>query len=229
MKYGKITVIKRMEKAKNGHIQWLCKCDCGNEKLIVGSSLTSGRTRSCGCMSCIVVHNRKQNTYDLSGEYGIGYTISGEEFYFDLNDYEKIKDYCWYLSSDGYVKTNKYVDELSRQIKLFMHRLIFDDLKNNEMVDHIYHKKNDNRKSQLRIVSNQQNNFNHGLSKNNTSNHTGVYWHKKHNKWEALICYDKRIIYLGLYDLYEEAVNAREDAEIKYFKQYKYQMNTNVC
>lgn len=31
------------------------------------------------------------NTYDLSGEYGIGYTTKGEEFWFDLEDYDKIK------------------------------------------------------------------------------------------------------------------------------------------
>ena len=37
---------------------------------------------------------KKYNTYDLSGEYGIGYTSKGEEFYFDLDDYDKIKDYC---------------------------------------------------------------------------------------------------------------------------------------
>lgn len=28
---------------------WLCKCDCGTEKIIVGESLTGGNTKSCGC------------------------------------------------------------------------------------------------------------------------------------------------------------------------------------
>ena len=46
---------------------------------------------------------KKYNTYDLSGEYGIGYTSKGEEFWFDLNDYNKIKDYCWYYNSNGYL------------------------------------------------------------------------------------------------------------------------------
>ena len=40
----------------------------------------------------------QQNVYDLSGEYGIGYTLKGEEFYFDLEDYDKIKDYCWHIN-----------------------------------------------------------------------------------------------------------------------------------
>ena len=38
---------------------------------------------------------RKENIYDLSGEFGIGYcTNTGSPFYFDLEDYNKIKNYC---------------------------------------------------------------------------------------------------------------------------------------
>ena len=38
-----------------------------------------------------------KNKYDLSGEYGIGWTHNTEhEFYFDLEDYDIIKYYCWY-------------------------------------------------------------------------------------------------------------------------------------
>lgn len=34
---------------KNRHYFWMCKCDCGKEKIIVIDSLISGKTRSCGC------------------------------------------------------------------------------------------------------------------------------------------------------------------------------------
>lgn len=49
MKFGKLTVIKRVENDKHGKTRWLCKCDCGNQKVINGSSLTRGLTVSCGC------------------------------------------------------------------------------------------------------------------------------------------------------------------------------------
>lgn len=49
-RYGKLTVIRRAENTKNNKTQWLCKCDCGNEKVVARSSLTSGKTRSCGCL-----------------------------------------------------------------------------------------------------------------------------------------------------------------------------------
>lgn len=50
-KFGKITPIKPLDKRKNKKVVWLCKCDCGNECEIAGTNLTSGNTRSCGCIA----------------------------------------------------------------------------------------------------------------------------------------------------------------------------------
>lgn len=35
---------------KNRYVYWHCRCDCGNEKDVMGSALTSGDTQSCGCL-----------------------------------------------------------------------------------------------------------------------------------------------------------------------------------
>lgn len=43
-KFGRLTVIKYMNNSK-----WLCKCDCGNEKIVISGDLTRGHTVSCGC------------------------------------------------------------------------------------------------------------------------------------------------------------------------------------
>lgn len=52
-KFGKLTVIMRSYIDKGKHTKWLCKCDCGNEKIIQGNHLTDGSTRSCGhCFNC---------------------------------------------------------------------------------------------------------------------------------------------------------------------------------
>lgn len=48
-RFGRLTAIKQVGNDKYNHIQWLCKCDCGKEKVVLLNSLTSGRTRSCGC------------------------------------------------------------------------------------------------------------------------------------------------------------------------------------
>ena len=50
-KFGELTVIQRAENDIKGRTQWLCQCDCGKQKIIRGSSLTSGNTKSCGCLS----------------------------------------------------------------------------------------------------------------------------------------------------------------------------------
>jgi len=50
-KFGRLTVIERSyPNAKNRSTRWLCKCDCGTEKIILRDSLKSGKTRSCGCL-----------------------------------------------------------------------------------------------------------------------------------------------------------------------------------
>lgn len=46
---GKWLVIERVEKNYQGHAQWRCRCDCGNESIVIGSDLRKGRTKSCGC------------------------------------------------------------------------------------------------------------------------------------------------------------------------------------
>lgn len=48
-KIGKLIVIKRCGSNKNGRALWLCKCDCGNTKIVCGNSLLTKLTISCGC------------------------------------------------------------------------------------------------------------------------------------------------------------------------------------
>lgn len=48
-RYGRLTIIKRVENNHRGEAQWLCLCDCGNEIITKGVSLRSGHTQSCGC------------------------------------------------------------------------------------------------------------------------------------------------------------------------------------
>lgn len=49
-KFGLLTALYRNGKNKEGRYMWRCKCECGNEYDVATSSLTSGNTRSCGCL-----------------------------------------------------------------------------------------------------------------------------------------------------------------------------------
>ena len=55
-KFGKLLVLKNVPapiEIKYKSSYWLCKCDCGQEKIISGAYLKQGLTKSCGCLSSV--------------------------------------------------------------------------------------------------------------------------------------------------------------------------------
>ena len=201
---------------------WECACDCGNPNHIkvLGDSLKRGNTKSCGCLAKenLEFGRRKQlNIYDLSENYGVGRTYNtNNEFYFDLEDYNKIKNYSWHENDQGYI-----VSSLSDNRKIRLHRLIL-NAEDGYDVDHVNHNKLDNRKENLRICTRQQNIFNSQVRSTNKSGKTGVWWNEKIQKWRAMITVDGKDIILGWFENIQDAIQARVDAEVKYFKDYRY-------
>lgn len=49
-RFNRLVVLRRNGNAKSGDRLWLCKCDCGNEVSVTTNKLTSGNTKSCGCL-----------------------------------------------------------------------------------------------------------------------------------------------------------------------------------
>lgn len=150
-----------------------------------------------------------KNKYILCFSYGIGYTKNGEQFLFDLEDFDIIKNYMWTINK-GYVTTNY------KQHTISMHRLIMqpDD---NLTIDHINHNKTDNRKANLRICTQADNLKNKSKSKNNTSGVIGVSWNIKDKRWRAKITKDKKYYFLGNFIYKEDAIKARLRAEQEMF------------
>lgn len=48
-RFNSFFVIKEVGKSTRGSIQWLCKCDCGNDHIVISNELISGAVRCCGC------------------------------------------------------------------------------------------------------------------------------------------------------------------------------------
>lgn len=57
-RFGRLVVIN-YHHTHNGNRYWLCKCDCGGEKIVKGSSLNYGSTQSCGCLQLEVQRNNR--------------------------------------------------------------------------------------------------------------------------------------------------------------------------
>ena len=97
-------------------------------------------------------------------------------------------------------------------------------------VDHIHgeNTRNDNRKSNLRIVTKSENGRNKGLLPSNTSGITGVSWDKNKKKWGAYITYLGKHYFLGYAETVEEAAELRRCGEIKYFGEFSFEASQNL-
>jgi hypothetical protein len=48
--FGRLTVVGPAPNTDSGRCAWWCRCRCGTKKIIIRTNLTSGTTRSCGCL-----------------------------------------------------------------------------------------------------------------------------------------------------------------------------------
>lgn len=213
--FGKLTVIKRYGH-KGKYITWLCKCSCGNENVIVkGELLTSRHTKSCGCI-------KRSNVFIFKPYFVIGVTKKNERFYFNIEEFEKVSRHTWYKSMEGYIETttndNRFIS---------LHRLVM-DAEEGEVVDHKNHGSYDNRKRNLRKCSISQNQMNKKIQINNTSGVTGISWFPTRNTWVVRIGVNKKRIIIGYFKNFDDAIQARKQAEEKYFGEYAYKNNNDV-
>lgn len=230
-KFHRLTVIslgepyyEKRNTSKCGYITrrtWNCLCDCGKNKNNVQEKLLkSGRIKSCGCLckeqSKINGKSAKKfNQYDISKEYGIGYSSNNKKFYFDIEDYEKIRMINWIVKSNNYVEG---MDEQRNSISL--HRLVMGFP--NCHIDHINHNPQDNRKRNLRLVTREQNQANTKIRKDNTSGIKGVYFSNIRGCWIGCMQVNHKQFSRGFTNK-EDAIKYRKYLEEKYQKEYSYE------
>lgn len=230
----------RIDRTGEHHARWLCECTCEEHNKIItdGASVRHGNTKSCGCLHVEAVklngkNSKKNNKYDLTGEYGVLWTSNtNEEVYFDLEDYDKIKDYCWRVYSNNKNYKKIVSTDYNSKKQILLHSLIT----GYKLCDHINHNTFDNRKSNLRKATQKENARNAKVASNNTSGFTGICWDKNSSKWISYIRVDGRHKTLGYFTNKEDAVQARLEAEAKYFGEFapqqylfeQYKININM-
>ena len=211
-RFGKLVVqklvpIKGHKKFKNG---WLCKCDCGNEKVCQLDPLINGFNKTCG--KC------PRNTYEFYGDYVIGYGTNGLTFEFDLEDYKKVYSHTWRV-----IEKTKVVYTTINKENIPLHKLIT-GTNGNQVVDHRDGNPSNNRKSNLRNATSQENSFNLKLKTNNTSGITGVWYDKNREQWVAEIKINQRKTAKRC-NSFIDAVIQRVKWEFKYFGEFRSDRN----
>lgn len=64
-KFGRLTVVSLAGKAPDGHTQYHCICECGNERIVTAKNLKAGNTTSCGCKR---LERCKAGVKDMTGQ-----------------------------------------------------------------------------------------------------------------------------------------------------------------
>jgi hypothetical protein len=211
--FGRLTVIKRVEN-RGKRLYWLCECSCGNEKIVCGTDLRGGVTKSCGCLQTEARYlKRKGNRYNLDGEYGVGYDCNDKEFYFDLEDYDKIKGYTWHINNYGYPRA------LVNGVSVGLHSFLIPH-EGKTWIDHIDGNRADCRKKNLRVATYAQNGMNKAYMSTNTSGIIGVHFDKRVNFWYAQISINNKTVYVGCSKNKDEAIRYRLLAEKQYYKDF---------
>ena len=222
---SKLTVIGRVEDGVDPQgkplTRWLCECNCEEHNQIVVSDfkLRLGRTLSCGCIikerRIVNKGHHKYNRYDLSGEYGVGWTSNtNKDFYFDLEDYDLIKNYTWFedVTGHNFHYLRAYNPETKRLIS--MHVLL-----GCKYYDHIDRNVFNNRKNNLRPCTQTQNAMNRTIARNNKSGIIGVRC-TKHNTWAANLSFKGENKLNKIFKNKDDAIRARLQAEAEYFGEF---------
>ena len=202
-KYGRLLVKSYLEQNKHGKSVWECQCDCGKVLSVLGPCLTRGTTTSCGCL-------KSENMTEYNTTHG----MKGTRTY---NCWNNMKSRCKYedrWDAEYYALKGVSYDPRWESFEKF-----FEDMgeaPEGMSIDRI-DPNLDYCKENCRWADDSLQAFNQGIRSNNTSGKTGVWFTKRTGKWTASITHELQREHLGNFDSLQEAIKAREEAELKYY------------
>jgi len=138
----------------------------------------------------------------------------------DEVDAHGLKQYKWCFayrpkmrSCDGYAVTN------INGKTILMHRMLVDAPCGME-VDHINGNGLDNRRSNIRLATSQQNKANRKVRNDSVTGLKGVTWNQSGKQWMARITVDRKCLYLGCFSTPMDAHLAYRQAAKKHFGEF---------
>ena len=140
----------------------------------------------------------------------------GEWALVDDTDIKRVSKYSWSITTKaGYAQAGRIKNN-----PVLMHRFIL-DFPDGE-IDHINHNKLDNRRSNLRICSHEQNSYNTKLRSDSTTSFKGVSFDKSRNRFCSFINQNSSRYFLGYFSTPEEAAEAYDEKAIELFGEFAY-------
>jgi hypothetical protein len=146
--------------------------------------------------------------------------LCGYQVLVDDQDAARVLATKWHIQHDSLKRYGRvyFYRSLPQNKTISLHRFILGLGKGEGgIVDHINNNPLDNRKENLRICTNAQNQYNRKRNKNNTSGYRGVRWSSQYKKWRAVIIVNKHNIYLGIFDDPQKAHEVYVRAAHKYY------------
>lgn len=199
-RYGKLIVLRREGtiKTNSGTIPtWLCKCDCGQERIARGYNLRNGKIKSCGCEHLC----KAPQIGDVFGRLQI------IKFLYSVNENRMWLCRCScgteVIKSTTALKTKK-VKSCGCLKKDIQSDKTLCEIKSRKIMDGLYKGTN--------ILL-----LNDNIRSTNTSGARGVSYVRNNNKWHASIGFQGKNINLGYYDKIEDAIKARKKGEEEYY------------
>lgn len=193
-KFGMLTVIAQAPSTDKGRNRWVCRCDCGTEKIILGESLRRGTTVSCGC---------KKKT-DLTGLQIGRLTVIGRSDKYGSRGKRKVQ--LWECRCDCGAITYKATDTLTNPDVSMCQ-----DCAAKYAITRARANLGFEGGTQITKIKNRSE------ASENLSGVRGVYLDRKTGKYRARLKFRGKLYNLGCYTMLEDAIKARRRGEEEIF------------
>ena len=200
-RFGMLSVIAQAPSSARGNRRWLCQCDCGTPKIILGSNLTRGSTVSCGC----------KHKKELSGQRIGNLTVIGRSDKYGPRGKRRVQ--LWECRCDCGAITYKATDYLTNS-----HTHMCQDCAAKYVIAQARANLGLEEGTQISKISNRKE------SSQNLSGVRGVYLDKKTRRYRARLKFQGKQYELGSYTLLEDAIKARRRGEEEIFDAFLSQM-----
>lgn len=221
-RFGRLTVVEPdapyiSPKGKRA-TKWVCKCDCGNICSVVSTKLRNGHTSSCGCFKYdMILHHGHNKPGKRTAVYRVYDNMKGRCYNSNATGYEN-------YGGRGITVCDRWLEPSPQGFLNFLEDM--GDKPEGMLLDRIDPNK-EYSKENCRWINRSLSNFNRRRLDKNVSGRTGISWLESCSRWIARITKDSEEIILGYFCSFEDAIKAREEAEILYYGEFKPEARIN--